>query len=181
MRTELMNITAGPETTSIARRGVCRDSSSRTGLFTESLSAASRELPTSRGVQRTAITNDLAVGEYLRISGRTGSVDRSMSTSEPSRTSGSVATPFDNRSSDGNCTAPDKTKSAEWRDYFRTHAPSQWWHNESARSHFQEIYGKNALVALDWTCNVPENIDPNFVLHVPLDSAGKPIPRSQQG
>jgi len=50
----------------------------------------------------------------------------------------------------------------QWRAYFQTHAPSEWWGDPEVRGIFVAIYGQDALDTLDWTCTVPENIDPNF-------------------
>jgi hypothetical protein len=182
-----MSNPAMPEAASIMRRGISRDTSNRTREFSESLSAASRELAGSKGEQRAASAKELSIGELIRTSAaltestttESGSSERTRGTSESASTGSRVVTPFDNTATDETPTSGDKK--AEWRDYFRTHAPSEWWTNDTARGHFQEIYGDNALVALDWTCNVPENIEPNFVLHVPLDPTGKPIPGSKQG
>jgi len=58
----------------------------------------------------------------------------------------------------------DPSKLAEMRDFFYTHYPSEWYMNPSERAYFQAIYGEQALADLDATHQVPENIDPNFVI-----------------
>jgi hypothetical protein len=66
---------------------------------------------------------------------------------------------------------------AEWVDYFKTHAPGEWWDNQRTRAQFAETYSDAALVTLDWTGTVPENIDPVFVTKCAVDASGKPFPR----
>ena len=70
---------------------------------------------------------------------------------------------------------------AGWRVYFMTHQPGEWWLNEGARAKFAEIYGERALVTLDYTCTVPENVlDPMWVTNLPLDEDGRPLPRNYE-
>jgi hypothetical protein len=66
---------------------------------------------------------------------------------------------------------------AEWVDYFKTHAPGEWWDNQRTRAKFAETYSDAALVTLDWTGTVPENIDPVFVTKCAVDASGKPFPK----
>jgi hypothetical protein len=72
----------------------------------------------------------------------------------------------------------DVPATSEWHAYFLTHAPGEWWKNQNARAKFAEIYSETALVTLDWLGTVPENMDPTWVTRWPVDSTGKPLPRS---
>jgi hypothetical protein len=60
--------------------------------------------------------------------------------------------------------------------YFRTHQPGEWMYNPAARAAFAELYGAKALVTLDWTGTVPDNVDPMWVTKVPVDATGRPLP-----
>jgi hypothetical protein len=65
------------------------------------------------------------------------------------------------------------------RDFFLTHQPAEWRNNPEIRAAFAKLYGDKALVTLDWTGTVPENIlDTVWVTHVPVDSTGRPFPKS---
>jgi hypothetical protein len=51
---------------------------------------------------------------------------------------------------------------SEIEAYFITHAPGEWWHDPATRTEFATLYGSQALLALDATGRVPDNIDQNF-------------------
>jgi len=48
------------------------------------------------------------------------------------------------------------------RVYFQTHQPGEWWLDPASRNYFEAIYGAEALRILDWSCTVPENVDPQW-------------------
>lgn len=62
------------------------------------------------------------------------------------------------------------------RDYFLTHQPAEWADNPEIRASFAELYGQKALVTLDWTGTVPENVlDEVWVTHTAIDAIGRPL------
>jgi hypothetical protein len=65
---------------------------------------------------------------------------------------------------------------SQWEAYFMTHQPAEWMYNEDSRAVFAEIYGKQALVTLDWDGTVPENVDPMWITKRAVDASGKPLP-----
>ena len=179
MRTEFQNIPA-PAEASISRRGVSPGAESSGKSFSTSLSAAEMRLEHSNvetGAANRALGSPLQSAR-TRTAGRTVGDGRNSAPSSSVQTSG--RNPFDNPEGRIAVTGEKAagTPFDEWRSYFLTHAPGQWWFNPVARARFAEIYGDRALVTLDYTGTIPENIDPNFVTNAPLDSAGKPFPRS---
>ncbi|MFH1575221.1 MAG: hypothetical protein ABIG68_14660 [Acidobacteriota bacterium] len=65
---------------------------------------------------------------------------------------------------------------SEMHAYFLTHQPGDWMYQEAAREEFAKIYGRQALVTLDWDGTVPENVDSVWVTKRPLDPTGRPLP-----
>ncbi len=170
MRTEFLNM-SGPATSSIAGRGVARQSERPEGKFSRSLVAATQQVDAEAAaaapVRKTAPPGSRDANIPSRIS---GSSEGSSRAAEPSSV---AANPFaaDSRQ------VMDVGGGSEWVAYFRTHAPGEWAADPRARERFAETYSDAALVTLDWTGTVPENMDPAWVTHCPVDSTGKPLPR----
>jgi len=64
----------------------------------------------------------------------------------------------------------------EWRDFFMTHSPTEWIQNLATRDRFEALYGAKALVTLDYSGTIPENVNPAWVTSVAVDEDGKPLP-----
>jgi hypothetical protein len=174
VKTEFLNA-AGLAASSLAGRGVMQSRQTNEALFQHALSAATEEQKTAAEAKTTdaVATRSIWRDEHSRGVIETGSqsADRSAATDTTGSGTGSTG-----------LFGPDQNQnvglgeSAEWADFFKTHAPAEWSSHAVARAKFAETYSPEALVTLDWTGTVPENIDSNFVTRCEVDASGKPLP-----
>ncbi len=171
MRTEFAQTVAETSASSIGSRGIAKQSGRSSGEFAGTLAAAASRLTVPASVTPSGGAD--AVTQYLRTgvspdAAKTGTRSDSQQTAQP------PTNPFAAAAADYPVV---NVGGSGMEVYFKTHAPGEWWQRPAARAAFAELYGEAALVTLDYTGTVPENMDPTWVTKVPVDASGKPLPK----
>ena len=175
MRTNFQNPLQVGISASVSQRGAARAGVIARDAFSRSLATATRSLVRPSPNTPATATTSRATSRLLRTTPLSTNSSKSVISQKTH-----VVTPFGTY----DITIPDETSPTQatdppdaWRDYFCTHQPHEWCNDSTARQHFAQIYGDKALVTLDYTGTVPENVESVWVTHVPLDASGKPIPK----
>jgi hypothetical protein len=174
VRTDFQNPLIAALTAPTNRHGSARTHAISTDTFSRSLATASRNLAGASSNAPARVLTPSAVSRMLR----TASTGSNSSNSVISQGKTHIVTPFGAYDiAIPNETLPTQSTDTpdQWKDYFCTHQPLEWSNNPVAREHFAAIYGDKALVTLDYTGTVPENVESVWVTHVPVDASGKPI------
>jgi hypothetical protein len=115
-------------------------------------------------------------GSGARASQRTAPDPGSNGTSDGGPIEEIIVTPFGDYVKGAKSKFVTTVSGTEEEIEFKTHAPGEWIRNDAMRAKFAEIYGEKALVTLDWTGTVPDNVDPTWVTNVEVDETGRPLP-----
>lgn len=180
MRTNSLNPICPSRDVQPASRALARTEGAAPKAFAQTLATVSRDVASSRSGASTPNSAARAVSRSTQ-SASLSVVSSKSSVGERAQagTTTKVVTPF------GTYEIPSKPGPPveraipldSPRQYFYTHQPGEWWNDPGLRALFAETYGDKALVTLDYTGTVPENQDPEWVTHVPLDASGRPFPK----